>query len=261
MKKVLVILCATLMSLFASPFAKVDKIEGMAKVQHDGSIKKMKIAPGFELTRGDTILTYKSAKVVLTMEDKTKIVINEYAKLKLLSQDRYDQEGGRVYFKVTKRKGASGLKVSTPFAIIGVKGTEFVVTNTEKEKALALNEGLVGVDSPDDKPFAKVDKDKVDQQLAGSPQAVNAEFEAYKKQIMAEFTEYVKSFDLHPGKKLTFDGHTVMESSQDDSDSQMFKTFMSDAEFNAISDELEKDVTSEVKSSDQLDSDPFFSEE
>ncbi len=252
MKKILLILLTLSLSLWANPFATINKVEGVAKVQHPGSIKKSKIKPGETITAGDTLLTYRSAKVVLTMSDKTKIVVNEYAKLELLSANEFAQSGGKVFFKVTKRKSGKGLKVKTPFAIIGVKGTQFVVTDSEKDKSLALNEGLVGVDSPSGKAFALLDKEKLDAAMAGGPKSEMSEFEQYKKELMAEFTEYVKSFDLKPGKKLSFKGQNVTQSSMDDSDGAMFKQFMNDAQFNAISNELEE-MGKDMKSKE----DPF----
>jgi hypothetical protein len=261
LKKILLLLLALSLSLFATPFATINKVKGTAKVQHPGSIKKSKVKAGAALAAGDTLLTYRNAKVVLTMKDKTKIVVNEYAKLELLSEDEFSQSGGKVFFKVTKRKSGKGLKVKTPFAIIGVKGTQFVVTDSDKDKSLALNEGLVGVDSPTGDKFAVLDKDKLDAAMGSSgPNAEMAEFEKYKKDLMAEFTEYVKSFDLKPGKKLSFDGKNVTYQSMNDSDNQMFKTFMSDAEFKAVSDELEN-MESEMGSGKDQFSDKFFDAE
>ena len=258
MKKLFLLLFVTALYAFALPLATINKVEGSVKVQHSGSIKKSKLKVGEMLAQGDTVLTYRSAKVVLTMQDKTKIVVNEYAKLQLLSADEFSQSGGKVFFKVTKRKGSKGLKVKTPFAIIGVKGTEFVVTDNKSSKSLALKEGLVGVDSPTDKKFALLDKDKLDAAVSsGGPASEMAEFEKYKKDLMAEFTEYVNSFDLSPGKKLSFNGQNVTQSSMNEGDSEMFKTFISDAEFKEVSDELEQ-MDGNVKSEEDLMSDKFF---
>lgn len=260
MKKILLLLLTTVIYAFAAPFATINKVEGTAKVQHKDSIKKSKLKAGSTLNQGDTVLTYRNAKVVLTMSDKTKIVVNEYAKLQLLTHDEYTQSGGKVFFKVTKRKGGKGLKVKTPFAIIGVKGTEFVVTDDDKDKSLSLKEGLVGVDNPSGKEFALLDKEKLDAAIGNMPGGQMAEFEQYKKELMAEFTEYVKSFDLQPGKKLSFDGSSVSQSAIDSADSAEFKDFANDAEFQAISKELEE-MTSGVKTEDELMSDKFFSDD
>ena len=100
----------------------------------------------------------------------------------------------------------------------------------------------------------------MDAALGSSPQGEMSEFEKYKKDLMAEFTEYKKSFDLSPGKKLNFNGLAVSQSSMDGADATMFEDFSSDAGFKAISDELEADVTSGVKSPDDLMSDSFFDE-
>ncbi len=262
MKKIVLSLLMLTGLLFALPFAEVKKVHGNAKIIHKGSIKKIKAKVGMALNQGDSVITYSKAKVVLQLEDKSKIVVDEQARLQLLDHDAYVQSGGKVYYKITKRGKAKGLKVNTPFAIIGVKGTEFVVSDTNATKELALNEGLVGVNSPDGKPFEHVDEDKVKAKLGvQTPSEVNAEFEAYKKALYKEFAEFVKEFDLKPGKKVRFVGKEAIESSQDSSDTETFKTYMSDAEFDAIVKELEHDVTGESKSADELFKDPFFSDE
>ena len=258
--KIIIMFFLFLFSIQATTLGTVKKIEGKAKLQGQDSMRKKSLEVGKELVAGDTVLTYRQSKVVLELNDKTKIVIDAFAKLTLLSADKFDQDGGKVYYKVTKRKGAKGLNVKTPFAIIGVKGTEFVITDDNNSKALSLNEGLVGVDSPDGKPFAHIDEDKVNAKL-GTPSDVQAEFEAYKKELYAEFAEYVKSFDLKPGKKLVFNGKQVLESTSGIIEQQQFKLYMSDAEFNAISDELEQDVESGSKDSGDAFDDDFFSTE
>lgn len=260
MKKIVLLLCTMLVYAFAAPFATINKVKGTAKVQHENSIKKSKLKAGDTLKQGDTLLTYRNAKIVLTMSDKTKIVVNEYAKLQLLSHDEYTQSGGKVFFKVTKRKGGKGLKVKTPFAIIGVKGTQFVVTDSDKDKSLSLKEGLVGVDNPSGEKFALLDKEKLDAALGNSAGGEMAEFEQYKKDLMAEFTEYVKSFDLQAGKRLSFNGSLVSQSAINSADDAEFKDFSNDAEFNALSNELEA-MTSGVKTEKELMSDTFFSDD
>ncbi|KIM09240.1 MAG: hypothetical protein KU28_00980 [Sulfurovum sp. PC08-66] len=239
----------------------VKKLEGNAKVQHEHALKQLSIQQGAEVMAGDTLLTYQGSKVVVELADKSSIVVDEYAKLTLLSQDEFTQNGGKVYFKITKRKGATGVKVNTPFAIIGVKGTQFVVTDANSSQSLALNEGLVGVDSPDGSDFEKIDEDKVKKMMAQTPNQVMAEFEAYKKELYKEFAEYTASFDLKAGKKLQFNGKQVLESTMESEDSAQFKLYMSDAEFNAISKELEKSVTGKKMSADEAFSDGFFKDE
>lgn len=263
MKKVFAVLLFLGVWLYAAPFAEVKKVNGTAKVIHQGSIKKLKAKVGMSLEKGDSVITYRKAKVVLELHDKGKIVVDEQARLQLLSDEQFEQSGGKVYYKITKRGKAKGLKVNTPFAIIGVKGTEFVVTDSNKSHELALNEGLVGVDSANGKPFAHIDEDKVKAKMGSvnTPDQERAEFEAYKKELYAEFAEYVKEFDLKPGKKVRFVGNQAIEASQDSGDTQEFKRYMSDAEFNAVAKELEHDVTGDVKSEDELFSDPFFSDE
>lgn len=258
MKQIVFALVLSLFVSHADSLGVVKKIEGQAKLQPKDSMRKSSLSVGDSLQAGATVLTYRNSKVVIELRDKTALVLDAYAQLTLLTADSFDQKGGKVYYKVTSRKGAQGLKVNTPFAIIGVKGTEFVITDTNESQELALNSGLVGVDSPDDKPFMRIDEDKVNAALGGSPEAVMAEFEAYKKELYAQFAEYVTSFDLNPGKKLVFSGKQVLESTQGSSDQEQFEHFMSDAQFNEIANMLDKDVTGTAQTPSEAFDDDFF---
>ena len=112
-----------------------------------------------------------------------------------------EQLQGRVYYKITSRDSKNAIKVKTPFAIIGIKGTTFVVSVGEKS-SVKLKEGLVGI------------------------QSIKEEFELYRKAIRAEYNNYVskqqseyekflseqnkgkaeltKEFDLQAGNTIVF---------------------------------------------------------
>lgn len=232
---------ALLVVSHAQVVATLTKLDGSAKVQSTNALKPKRIKEGTKLHAGDTLFTYNNSKAVIVFEDKSTAVMNEYAKLKLVSATQLAHNGGKIFYKITSRKSAQGLKVQTPFAIIGVKGTQFIVTNTDEAKKVALNEGLVGIDSPDGNKYERIDEDKV-KGLLDSPYAQVAEFEAYKEEIYKEFAEYVASFDLSSGKQLVFDGKRVLESSMKDEQQEEFDGFMSDAAFDAIAQDLEESV-------------------
>jgi len=209
MKSILLVLTLTL-SLWAEnitteeevfPIATIILIEGKAKILPANSIKKHRAIVGEGLLDGDKLIAYANTKVLITLLDDSKVILNENAELLLSSNTNFQQKGGEIYYNITKRGKSRGLKVETPFSIIGIKGTEFIV-NFEDQGHIALNEGLVGITSPgadfelyQEKKLSDFEKYQ-QQQKQG--------FEEYKRKIEDEIAAYVKKFDLKQKKMLTF---------------------------------------------------------
>ena len=181
--------------------ATIVSIDGKAKVLPRGSIKKHTPKVGEALLTGDKLLTYANTKVLIELPDASKVILNENAELLFSSSENLRQESGEVYYRITKRIKSRGLKVETPFSIIGIKGTEFIV-NFDNDGQIALNEGLVGITSPgaDFELYAE----KVLSDFEKFQQEEDAAFEAYKRKTEDEIAAYVKSFDLEANKMLTF---------------------------------------------------------
>ena len=183
------------------PVATIIKIEGKAKILPVYSIKKHRAKVGEGLLKGDKLITYANTTVLIKLLDKSKIILNENVEMILSSNTAIRQESGEVYYKITKRSKNLGLKVATPFSIIGIKGTEFLV-NFENEGQVALNEGLVGITSPGDD--FELYQESVLSDFEKYQQQQDAEFEAYKRKTEDQIAAYVQSFDLQANKMLTF---------------------------------------------------------
>ena len=211
--KVLVFFIAIVVQAFASepiakegvtevfPVATIVTIEGKAKILPLYSIKKHKAKPGEGLLKGDKLITYADTTVLIKLLDDSKIVLNEHVEMVLSSDNSLRQESGEVYYSIKKRAKSSGLKVETPFSIIGIKGTEFIV-NFENAGQIALNEGLVGVTSPGD--AFELYQEKALSDFEKYQQKQDADFEAYKRKTEDKIAAYVQSFDLQEKKMLTF---------------------------------------------------------
>jgi len=165
--------------------AVIVQIDGKAKLLPNESIKKHKAKLGESLQAGDKLITYKDAKVILRLLDNSNIILNESSEITVISETSLEQESGEIYYKIKKRTKSKGLKVKTPFSIIGIKGTEFIV-NTANDGQIALNEGLVGIES------------------------LRADFELHKKQIMDEFNEYKRKQDKEFAKYKNPTGEEVV---------------------------------------------------
>ncbi len=201
------------------PYAVIVKIEGRVKVLPADSIKKHNALKDELLFKGDKLITYTDAKVLIELADSSKVVLNEKAELTLVDHENLDQASGEVYYKIKQRSGSQGLSVKTPFSIIGIKGTEFIV-DTAQGGEIALNEGLVGVASLHAEFELHKKKMMADYEAFKSKQM--QEFEAYKAQANDEVVTYVKTFDLQSNRLLRFgdasDCEAACESKVDEHD-------------------------------------------
>jgi len=197
----------------------VEKVEGSVKVKSQGSIKKSKIKIGQKIQAGDLITTSRKGKTVIKLVDGSSIVLDISTSVHFASNNAIDQKSGKVFYNITSRNAKNSLKVKTPFAIIGIKGTTFVVNSSEEKKSVALKEGKIGVASATPQSFSLYRKE------------VLAKYNAYVKDQMAGFSKFkgeeppkpeiTKEFDLKAGNVISFEGNTVKESawsSEDDSE-------------------------------------------
>jgi len=188
-------------TLEAFPIAIITKIDGTAKILPADSFKKHKAKVGEGLLVGDTLFSYKDTKVLVTLLDDSPIILNENAEL-LFSSDRHlNHEHGEIYYRIVKRSKSRGLQVETPFSIIGIKGTEFIV-RYDQEGEIALNEGVIGVSSLGEAFELHQKKNISDFEKYQKQQ--DAEFAEYQRQQEEDFTSYVKQFDLHSNKVIRF---------------------------------------------------------
>ena len=181
--------------------AIVTKIEGKAKILSKDSIKKHNAKLGEALFEGDTLITYTQAKVLVELDDSSKLILNESSELAFVNDAHFKHISGEIYYKIKTRKASQGLRVDTPFSIMGIKGTEFIVDANGKGQ-IALNEGLVGIESLHEN--FELHKKRVMEEYEKFKNEQNKAFEAYKAESQGQIIEYVKSFDLQSGKVLNF---------------------------------------------------------
>lgn len=187
--------------LASEPLATLLTLEGKVKVLSSTSIKKHNAKVNEKLFNGDKLITYADSKVVLQLSDASTIVLNANAELLLKDANHLAQNSGEAYYHITSRPKHQGLKVETPFSIIGIKGTEFIV-NFEDEGQIALNKGLVGITSPHAAFELYQEKELSDFEKFQAKQS--SDFKAYKQKFEDQIAAYVKSFELHSHKMLTF---------------------------------------------------------
>ncbi|MEA1982730.1 MAG: FecR domain-containing protein [Campylobacterota bacterium] len=207
----------------SAAIGSVELFKGTVKIKNESSIKKNRVTLGQEVLAGDMIISSKNASVKLKLTDGSVLILDEKSTIHFSSLSEAEQVEGKVLYKITSRDSKNSLKVKTPFAIIGIKGTTFIINATENS-SVSLQEGLIGVS------------------------AIDAEFELYRKKVQKEFDDYLseqdlafeefkneqdkyaiaeptKEFDLEAGNKISFNGLSVNEDAFDKDDNSDFEYF------------------------------------
>ncbi|WP_373036785.1 FecR domain-containing protein [Sulfurimonas sp.] len=206
----------------SSALGSVELAKGNVKVKSEGSFKKSKVTKGLEVKKGDLITTSKNANAIIKLLDGSILVLDSSSTLHFASANMAEQEMGKVYYKITSRDAKNSLKVKTPFAIIGIKGTTFIVDSGEKS-SVKLKEGIVGIQSM--KEEFELYRKAVQEEYNKYISEQQSEFEKYKAQQQKGAALMTKEFDLQAGNTISFDGQKVDEKAWTKEDEAEFERF------------------------------------
>ena len=195
--------------LSASTLGIVQKVDGIVKVKHKDSIKKSKVKNGYEIQEGDIISTFRSSDAVLSLKDDSKVILKSKSTIAFIDADNIHQSGGKVFYKITSRDAKHKLKIKTNFAIIGIKGTTFIVGSDANDSYVALKEGLIGVESI--KEQFRLYKKKVLDEYEAYVRKQQQGFKEFKEKGEEYVMEVTPSFDLHAGNVVSFEGDKAVE--------------------------------------------------
>jgi len=224
MRKILIFLLS-MAFCFASAdiiIGNVEKVKGRVKVKSEVSIKKVRIKSGFNISKGDMIITSKGGFAKIKLKDSSEIVLDENSVISFSSIHDAKQECGKIYYKITSRDAKNSLKIKTSFAIIGIKGTTFIIDAT-KNPSFYLKEGIVGIQSI--KEEFELYRKEVQQEFENFMAQQYKAYEEYKQVQRPGFAEKTKSFDLHGGKTISFDGNKAIENGWSKKDDEEFEYF------------------------------------
>jgi hypothetical protein len=167
---------------------------------------------GERLFTGNELHTGLESKAYIKMVDGSKILLRQNSKLRVTDKRNVNVRKGKIMFSVAKRKKhQSPFHVATRVALLGIRGTQFVVEAGDDEESynVYLKEGSVVV-YPNKKQF-KLYKDKQKQEFSDYLNTQKNEFETMKAQRQQEFAEYVEEITMKKNKGLSFSGNEVKE--------------------------------------------------
>lgn len=201
----------------------IENLKGSVKVTKEGSIKKLSAKKGMKIQKGDLITTASTATALLKLIDGSSVILDNSSSIHFINTKKVEQTTGSIYYKITSRSAKNSLSVKTPFAIIGIKGTTFIVNSEDDDKSVALKEGKIGIASI--KEEFELYRKKVQEEFTKYKDQQQAAYEQYLREMSGQKAEMVKEFELYSGNKVVFDDQKVVESEFSDDTNASFEHF------------------------------------
>lgn len=196
--------------LLANEVGKIASVEGKAFFHPQSQARGQLIGdPGGITGTGDMIRTKSHSSVGIILIDGSKLAIDEKSSAIFRNEKGIDVESGTVVVDIKKHGQLSGFQIKTKTAVIGVKGTQFVVSADNDKLSVYTKEGSVSVESIKGE-FKKYRK-QIKDEFAQFKQQMQKGFDQYKQQQQREFVGFVKSVDVTAGKMISISGSDLEE--------------------------------------------------
>jgi len=181
----------------------VTSFEGTVTVHPKGAVRGRAVtASGATLEVGDAIRTRSASRAMVELSDGSRVMVESDSTLRLLGRDSLEPQKGRVLFDIRTQGKVSGVIVHTPTAVLGVKGTRFVVEPQDDGARVFLKDGELAVSAKQGK-FTRAGRGR------SARAAADPRTEAFKKRLDAEFAEALAEFRLQAGEAVDIRGQNV----------------------------------------------------
>ena len=212
MFKVLVSFLLLISSLFgAEVFGIIKKIQGNI------SSNNKALSVNDQVMIGSTLTSSNNSKAIIAQENGNIITIGENCNFLLSKLDEVEPKSGSAFFNITKSltklaDSQHSFKIKIKTASLGIRGTDFIVTNDKGENVILRNGELdiLSNNKEDFKLYAeKLNKEyqeyasKDKKEFENYVKNLMNDFEAYKKKHTFEFEQYAKSFKLEEKTMIT----------------------------------------------------------
>jgi len=151
-----------------TPIGQVMIVQGEVIIIHESILKGYRATNQMKLYKGDTLIARSKGRLSIQLNDNSILSLGSESKLTLnkvmidpVSKTRssfMNLPSGRVRFGVKRMKNykSSDFKVKTPTALVGVRGSDFVIYSTAQKTEVTTFEDtrleLISLAAPDAKP-------------------------------------------------------------------------------------------------------------
>lgn len=212
--------------LMVSTCAAAEMIE---VVKHEGAVEVIEQDKPVGLTASTplqnmryTFRTGATGRAVVRVGEYGLIVVEKNSTIEVDRSSSaahvFRQVAGMIFYAMNKVRGsAHPVSVKTKTAVLGIRGTRFIVVEQEGRNEIGMRKGAVTVTSPEDE--FEIHRNLVESEFSEfKKEARDAitrekrEFDAYKANSDKEFVEFKREFTLGADRMVSFDGRRVTES-------------------------------------------------
>jgi hypothetical protein len=206
--------------LAAGDDIEVVKAEGSVATSDSSGRQEITVLTKSTLQLNSILTTGSNGRAVVRISNAGYIVIENNSKIELGIIS--DHAGflrhitGMIYYALNTIKGRQRVEVRTKTAILGIRGTRFLIADIPGRNEIDMRKGLVSITSPDGD-FEIHKRTELDEFEGYKQEARDAienekkEFDAYKAKTNAEFVEYQREFSLGANRMASFDGKRVLD--------------------------------------------------
>ncbi|ADR19299.1 FecR family protein [Calditerrivibrio nitroreducens] len=187
----------------------IEKFEGKVILYPSGSVRGIAAKNNLEFKVKDSIRAFQKSTAFIKFIDQSKIVLNENSILYVKDIQNLNLKNGKVVFEIQKQDDKQGIKIATKTAIIGVKGTKFLINVNKDEVDVILKEGEITVSAVKGEFKRYLQKEEED--FNKFVQDTKQDYEEYKKKVQEEFVEFVKEFTMKDEMAISIKGKEVRD--------------------------------------------------
>lgn len=221
-----ILICLSVFAYSAELAGYIEKFDGKVIVYKNGSVKGDMAKKGFELRKGDSVRTFSKSNAYIKFVDDSKVVLTEKSTMYIKDVKMINLKVGKVVSEIQKQENNKGVKIATKSAIIGVKGTKFLVNVDKDGVDVVLKEGSINVQSVKGE-FKRYLKDE-EEDFNKFVDDTKKDYDDYKKKMGEEFVEFVKEFTLEGEMAISIKNNEVKnlkDTSAFDDEFELMKNF------------------------------------
>lgn len=207
----------------AQVFGQIVKYEGSVKVLRRETNKAFSVTEvPFAIFKSDQLFTGKNSKAFLSLSDNSKMVVLSKTEFTVRDITLINMSIGKVIMDIVRRtvRRFKRFRIKTASAVIGVKGTRFMVNSSDKAAQVYLKSGQLSVAAIEGK-FRRIMK-KLEDDFDESVKKDEKEFDDFVKKQGKDFDEFVnkrekafeqfvKHFEIKSGQSIVISGQEVRD--------------------------------------------------
>ena len=220
-----VMLLAAVMALFTTANCKADALIEVVKAEGKVEVRQQEqpsttVSSKSILPARNILTTGPTGRAVVRVGNSGFIVVEKNSSIEInqssASAEFFRHITGMIFYAMNTVRGPRPVEIRTASAIIGIRGTRFLVADLPDRKEIGMRKGIVNVTSPNEEfeIHKKMQEDEFAAFKKEGQDAIDAErrkFNEYKASNEREFVEYKREFKLGADRMVSFDGKRVSE--------------------------------------------------